>query len=69
MTNSTGPLSPQDLARFKDQLIIVLIKRLASAEGTLTIPVSEVDDTGMDLLDMEVNQETREFTFKLSKKS
>lgn len=31
---------------FKDQLLLVLIKRLADKSGRLTVPVSEVDNTG-----------------------
>lgn len=49
---------------FKDQLLIVLLKRLG---GKVSIPVSEVDDTGMDIVSMSV--ENRTFNFEVGKKS
>lgn len=39
---------------FRDQLLIVLIKRLADKDGNLVLPVAEVDNTGRDLLAMSV---------------
>lgn len=39
---------------FRDQLLIVLIKRLADKDGNLVIPVAETDDTGGDLLAFSV---------------
>lgn len=66
-------LNPEDMRKFKDQVIITLVKRLAveSAEGykSLVIPVAEIDSTGQDMLDMESNPTTGEFTFTLSKKN
>lgn len=61
----------------KDQLILVLIRRLCAsdAEGIragrqrLTIPVGEVDDTGGLLLAFSVDVEQREFNFELRRKS
>lgn len=44
------PLAPEHTALlddFKDQLLIVFLKRLG---GKVSIPVAEIDDTGMDLL-------------------
>lgn len=52
--------------RLKDQLLICLVKR---AGGRVEIPVSEVDDTGQDLLSMEVDHSLRSFTLVASKKS
>lgn len=49
---------------FKDQLLIVLLKRLG---GKVSIPVAEVDDTGMDIVSMSV--ENRTFHFEVGKKS
>lgn len=49
---------------FKDQLLIVFLKRLG---GKVTIPVAEVDDTGGDLLSFAVRD--RNFVFELRKKS
>ena len=50
---------------FKDQLLVVLIKRLAK-NGKVSIPVAEVDDSGGDLLSFSVKD--RVFNFELSKK-
>lgn len=50
----------------KDQLLIVLIKRLAT-DGKVSIPVEEVDGTGGDILSFSIND--RVFEFILSKKS
>lgn len=51
---------------FKDQLLIVLLKRLAK-DGKVSVPVAEVDDTGRDLVSFSVNDGV--FNFKVSKKS
>jgi hypothetical protein len=51
---------------FKDQLLVVLMKRLAE-KGKLTIPIAEVDDTGSDLLSFSVREGA--FHFELGKKS
>lgn len=50
---------------FKDQLIIVLVKRLAKG-GKLDIPVAEMDDTGSDLLAFAVRDGV--FHFELQRK-
>jgi hypothetical protein len=52
---------------FKDQLLIVFLKRLQSLGHNLQFPVSEVDDTGRDLVSFRI--EGRVFHFELSKKS
>lgn len=49
---------------FKDQLLIVFLKRLG---GKVSIPVAEVDDTGRDLLAFSVIEGV--FHFETSKKS
>lgn len=49
---------------FKDQLLIILVKRLG---GKVSIPVAEADDTGKDLLEMAVVDGV--FEFKVIKKS
>lgn len=49
---------------FKDQLLIVFLKRLG---GTADIPVAEVDDTGRDLLAFSINDGV--FHFETRKKS
>lgn len=51
---------------FKDQLMIVLLKRLAK-DGVVSIPVAEVDDTGNDIVSFNIVD--RVFNFHLSKKS
>lgn len=51
------------LDNFKDQLLIVLIKRLG---GNVRLPIAEVDDTGGDLL--AFNIEDGAFNFELRKK-
>lgn len=50
---------------FKDQLLIVFLKRLG---GKVSIPVAEVDDTGQDLLAFRID-ENMVFHFELQKKS
>lgn len=59
-----APLHAAVLDDFKDQLLIVLIKRLG---GKVSIPVAEVDDTGGDLVAFSVVD--RVFNFELRKKS
>ena len=57
---------------FKDQLLIVLIKRLADKDGKLVIPVAEVDDTGQDMLSFSVQGvggPNAAFNFQIHKKS
>lgn len=48
----------------KDQLLIVLVKRLG---GEVVLPVSEVDDTGQNTLSFKVIDRT--FHFVVGKKS
>lgn len=48
----------------KDQLIIVLVKRLGNR---VDIPVAEMDDTSMDLLSLRISED-KVFTFIASKK-
>lgn len=50
---------------FKDQLLIVFLKRLG---GNVSIPLAEVDDTGQDLLEFRID-EHRVFHFSMKKKS
>jgi len=53
---------------FKDQLLIVLLKRLKNKYGDdLVFPVAEVDDTGQDMVAFQILD--REFHFHLEKKS
>lgn len=50
----------------KDQLLIVLLKRLG---GPQNIPAAEIDDTGQDLLMMSLDPDTRVYHFEVAKKS
>ena len=52
---------------FKDQLLVVFLKQLQALGHNLQFPVSEVDDTGRDLVSFRI--EGRTFHFELSKKS
>ena len=50
---------------FKDQLLIVFLKRLG---GKVSIPVKEVDDTGQDMLAFRID-ENKVFHFETKRKS
>lgn len=52
---------------FKDQLLIVFLKRLKFHGDDLRFPVLEVDDTGRDLLSFRIVNGV--FHFELGKKS
>lgn len=53
---------------FKDQLLIVFLKRLKEKYGDdLVFPVTETDDTGQDMLAFKI--EGRNFLFTMEKKS
>jgi hypothetical protein len=52
---------------FKDQLLIVFLKRLKAAGQSLDFPVAEVDATGNDLASFSICDGV--FHFELSKKS
>jgi len=54
------------LDNFKDQLLVVLLKRLAK-NGEVNIPVKDVDATGGDLVSFSVCDGA--FNFVVSKKS
>lgn len=51
---------------FKDQLLIVFLKRLQKSGDKLVFPVAEVDDTGSDVLAFSIRD--RAFHFELRKK-
>lgn len=55
------------LENFKEQLLVVFLKRLKGKGDSLVFPVTEVDNTGGDLLSFKVENGT--FHFELSKKS
>jgi len=65
-----NPEGAQLLENMKDQLLIALIKRLGSK---ITVPVSEVDDTHMDVLYMGVQENAAmkgqpQFMFEIKRK-
>jgi hypothetical protein len=64
LARGDAPIHTKVLDDFKDQLLIVMAKRLG---GDVSIPVAEVDDTGHDLLSFSVNDGV--FQFIVSKKS
>ena len=66
LARQDAPLHAAVLDDFKDQLIIVLMKRLA-VNGQVVIPIAETDDTSGDMLAFCV--ENGAFHFTLSKKS
>jgi hypothetical protein len=49
------------LRRFKDQLLIVMLKRLG---GEATLPLSEIDATGMDLLAFQLKENAFHLTLR-----
>lgn len=64
-------LAPEHAAlldNLKDQLLIVFLKRLKAYGHSLEFPVSEIDDTSMDLLAFSVDPITKKFSFQLRKK-
>lgn len=58
-----APAHAQVLDDFKDQLLLVLLKRLG---GKVSIPIAEVDDTGQDLAAFKIVD--RVFYFEVRKK-
>jgi hypothetical protein len=64
LARAESPAHAQALDDFKDQLLIVLIKRLG---GKISVPVAEADDTGGNLLMMNI--ENNIFNFEVRQKS
>ena len=64
LAREDAPLHAQVLDDFKDQLLIVFLKRLG---GRVDIPVAEVDDTGQDTLSFSVADGV--FHFEAGRKS
>ncbi len=52
---------------FKDQLLIVMLKRLSKGGKPVVIPVAEVDDTGQDVVSFSVVD--RAFHFVIGRKN
>ena len=66
MARELAPEHAALLDDFKDQLLIVFLKRLG---GSIDIPVREVDDTGGDLFAFSVDPVKKEFHFEVRKKA
>lgn len=54
------------MENLRDQLLLVLLRRLG---GKARIPVSEIDQTGQYIMEMQLDPEGRSLTFTLRKKS
>lgn len=66
-----GKLHADVMDELKDQLLIVLMKRLQDKDGRVTVSIPEMDDTGNDLLALQVldmGTPSARFEFKLEKK-
>lgn len=63
-----APEHVQLLEDLRDQLLIVLIKRLA-VDGKLAIPIAEIDNTASDLLAFSLDLEKRLINFELRRNS
>lgn len=66
LARSISPEHAAAIDSMKDQLLIVLIKRLG---GTIEVPANEIDDTAQSVLSMSLNPATRVFKFSVEKKS
>lgn len=53
----------------KDQLLVVFLKQLKKFGHSLDFPVSDIDDTGKDVVSFRVDPATRNFRFELGRKS
>ena len=62
---NTPALDRETLNRFKDDLLIVLVARLAQPGHTVSIPAGEIDNVGGKRLEVEVDQVERVFHLKL----
>ena len=65
LARADAPEHAAVLDDFKDQLLIVLLKRLG---GTVHIPVAEADDTGGDLVEFNIDGDPLQFNFFVRKK-
>lgn len=64
LAREDNPLHAEVMDNLKDQLLIVFLKRLG---GKVIIPVTEIDDTGNDMLALSLKDKT--FTFQIVRKS
>lgn len=63
-----APLHAGVIDDFKDQLLIVMIRRLADQDGKLDIKLDEIDGTGKYLINFSVDMETQTFHFQWTHK-
>ena len=63
---AASPIHADVLEMFKEQLLIVLLRRLGADEHVVKIPVSEVDDTGR--VNLSFSAIEGEFNFVLTRK-
>ena len=68
MARADAPEHAAAIDDLKDQLLIVLIKRLA-VDSVLDLTIAEIDDTTQDTLAFSVDFEKRIFHFVLGKKT
>lgn len=61
---AAAPIHASVLDDFKDQLLIVLLKRLADKSGRVDIPVAEVDATGGTVISFAINDGKFNFLVK-----
>jgi hypothetical protein len=64
LARGAAPEHAAVIDELKDQLLIVFLKRLG---GNASIPVSEIDDTGGDILSMRIDAD-KVFHFEAFKK-
>ena len=67
LARGDAPEHAEILDDFKDQLIIVMLKRLEKLSGTVNIPMEEMDDTGNDMVAFSIINKV--FKFEIRKKS
>ncbi len=53
---------------FRQQLLLVLARKLAGGAGSFSVAASEVDENGQFGLDVEVDQAGRNFVFRVWRK-
>jgi hypothetical protein len=67
MARADAPEHAALMDDFKDQFIIVALKRLEKLGDNLVFPLAEVDDTGQDMLAFRIDEQ-KNFIFVLEKK-
>ena len=69
MARVDNPEHAEVMENFRDQLIIVIMKRLKQKYGDdLVFSLRDVDDTGQDMLAFKIDEQ-KNFVFVLEKKS